>query len=114
MQDNLRAVRLRVGRNVEHLRRVRGWSQEKLAEMSGRTNKIIGQVERGETNVTIDILTSIAAGLSVNVADLFRPSASDKSGEAIYMVLQQDLERLEETLRAVVRVKRANRRRDRS
>ncbi|WP_246098524.1 helix-turn-helix domain-containing protein [Saccharibacillus brassicae] len=35
-------------------------------------NNYIGQVERGEKNVTIDSLSKIAAGLEVSLEELFR------------------------------------------
>ena len=61
MQEQLQAVRDRIGNNVKELRARRGWSQQQLAELAGNTDKHIGQIERGEVNVTIDILTAIAA-----------------------------------------------------
>lgn len=102
MPDNARAVRLRVGKNVRHLRRLHGWSQERLAEAVGNTYKHIGQVERGEVNVTIDILAAIAAGFSVNVADLFGPS---EAPAAAYAITQAELDQLEQSLRLVQRLK---------
>ena len=113
MRAALRATRQRLGKNVQQLRHLRGWSQEKLGELSGQTTKIIGQVERGQTNITIDILTDIARGLSVNVADLFRPAANDRSGERVYLIFERDLEQAIAMGRMALRVKRAARRRDR-
>jgi transcriptional regulator with XRE-family HTH domain len=107
MPDNARAVRLRVGKNVKHLRRLRGWSQERLAEAVGNTYKHIGQVERGEVNVGIDILAAIAAGFAVNIADLFAPS-SDATA-----ITQSELDQLEQALRVVLRLKATSRRRAR-
>ena len=53
-------VRLRVAKGVKRLRRLRGWSQEQLAEQVGNTEKHISQIERGKVNVGIDVLASIA------------------------------------------------------
>lgn len=108
MQEDQRAVRLHVGRNIRQLRRLRGLSQERLAELVGNTNKHIGLVERGEVNVTIDILTSIAAGLSVEVGELF---ASNVPGPHAYTITLRDLELIEQALRAVDRTKLTGRRR---
>jgi transcriptional regulator with XRE-family HTH domain len=112
MPDNARAVRLRVGKNVRHLRRLRGWSQERLAEAVGNTYKHIGQVERGEVNVGIDILAAIAAGFSVNVADLFASGGSDAT-TAGHSITQTELDQLEQALRVVQRLKATSRRRTR-
>ena len=111
MRHNVRAVRLRVGRNVRYLRRIRRWSQERLAERVGNTYKHIGQVERGEVNVTIDILTAIAASLSVNVGALFAAASDNAAGPRVYMITQRDFEQMEQGLRVVDRVKHATRRR---
>jgi transcriptional regulator with XRE-family HTH domain len=71
MRDHGRAIRMRVGRTVRRLRLSRGMSQERLAELVGNSGKHIGQIERGEVNVGLDVLSSIAAALSADVADLF-------------------------------------------
>jgi len=60
------------GRRVRKLRKERNWSQEKMAEMSGLHWTYIGQVERGERNVTLQSIESIARALRMNLAELFR------------------------------------------
>jgi transcriptional regulator with XRE-family HTH domain len=102
-------VRLRVGRKVKRLRLLRGLSQEQLAERVGNTDKHISQLERGKVNVGIDVLSSVASELAVDVAELFvNPSSSSAS---IYLIARQDLDRLEEALKIVARVKSARSRR---
>lgn len=113
MRDNLRAVRLRVGRNIRSLRSLRGLSQERLAELVGNTQKHMGQVERGEVNVTIDILTAIAASLSVNVWELLGPAPESAPGVRVYAITERDLDQIEQALRIVNRAKRASPRRGR-
>jgi transcriptional regulator with XRE-family HTH domain len=113
MRENVRGVRLRVGRNVRRLRKLRGLTQERLAEMVGNSYKHIGQVERGEVNVTIDILTAIAAALTVNVGDLFGPAPAHAPGPRLLTIAPRDLEHVEQSLRIVKRVRQTNRR-DRS
>jgi transcriptional regulator with XRE-family HTH domain len=98
-------VRLRVAKRVKELRLQRGWSQEQLAERAGNTEKHISQVERGKTNVGIDILASIASGLAVDVVDLF-PSRSDAGGTSVCLITQEELGRIEEALRIIARAKR--------
>jgi transcriptional regulator with XRE-family HTH domain len=59
------------GRRVRQLRKTRKWSQEKLAEVSGMHWTYIGQVERGERNLTLESIQSIARGLRIRIAKLF-------------------------------------------
>jgi transcriptional regulator with XRE-family HTH domain len=46
------------------------WSQEKLAEKADLHHNYIGDIERGEENVSVDALTRIAAALKVRLSDL--------------------------------------------
>ena len=46
------------------------WSQEKLAEKSDLHRNYIGDVERGEENVSVDALMRIATALKVRLCDL--------------------------------------------
>ena len=96
MADNARAVRLRVGKKVRQLRRMKGLSQEQLAERVGNTHRHIGQIERGQVNVTIDILTAVAAGLAVDVAELFGPP--DATGQRTFTIGQREFEQLEQII----------------
>jgi len=99
--DKLRSVRVRVGKAVRQLRRQRGWTQEQLAERVGNNFRHLGQVERGEVNVTIDILSTIAASLSVDISELFRSDSPDHIA-----ITQQDVNQLTQI---VERLKRGER-----
>src|SRR5262245_3054738 len=105
MRDNLGAVRMRVGRNVKQLRLLRGLSQEKLAELVGNTQKHLSQVERGRVNVSIDILTAIAARLSVDVSELFDITSNDSTATPLYRITRRELGQIEHALRTIERVK---------
>ena len=59
------------GRRVRQLRKERRWSQEKLAEMSGMHWTYIGQVERGERNLTLQSIESIAKAFRIKITNLF-------------------------------------------
>lgn len=95
-------MRLRVGGNVQRLRRLRGMSQERFAELVGNTGKHIGQIERGEVNVGLDVLARIAAALSVDVADLFttvprRPRAEPP----LFVATGRELQQIEHAVRSI-------------
>ena len=59
-----------LGENIRIHRRDMGWSQEKLAEKSDLHHNYIGDIERGEENVSVDALMRIAAALKVTLSDL--------------------------------------------
>ncbi|MDQ8738533.1 helix-turn-helix transcriptional regulator [Paenibacillus sp. LHD-38] len=52
-----------VGENIRQLRKKRGLSQEQLALRADINASYMGQVERGEKNPTIDVLSKIAHAL---------------------------------------------------
>ena len=67
-------VRARLTRNMQRLRRERGWSQEELADRSGLHRTYISGVERGVRNPTLTVLDRIAAALEVGIGALTDPS----------------------------------------
>ena len=59
-----------LGENIRTHRRNMGWSQEKLAEKSDLHHNYIGDIERGEENVSVDALMRIATALKVSFSNL--------------------------------------------
>lgn len=53
-------------RNVRKARLERSLSQERLAESCGRHRTYIGNVERGEANVTLEVVEAIALALGID------------------------------------------------
>jgi len=94
MVDYVRVVRERVGRNVKRLRDREQWTQIELADRIGNDWRTISQIERGKTNVGLDILARIAHAGSMEVRDLFfndAPSPEDPPGATIVFVKPDDL-----------------------
>jgi transcriptional regulator with XRE-family HTH domain len=59
---------------MEELRRIRdsqGWSQQKLADVSGVNKATINQIERGRRSPNIETLEKLADALRVELADFF-------------------------------------------
>jgi transcriptional regulator with XRE-family HTH domain len=64
---NLRKV---LGETIRTQREAADLSQEKLAELADLSRNYIGELERGETNVSIEALVRVAKALRVRVRDL--------------------------------------------
>lgn len=68
MQD----IQKKVGARIRALRLAKGWSQDLFADKSGLHRAHVGEIERGECNVSLQTLKTIADTLGAKVADLVR------------------------------------------
>lgn len=68
MQD----IQKQIGNTVRALRLKKGWSQDLFADKSGLNRAHVGEIERGESNVTIQTLKIIADTLAVRIVDLVK------------------------------------------
>lgn len=59
-----------LGNRIKSLRLQKGLSQDKLGELSGLNGKYLGEVERGNSNISVVNLSKIADVLSVPVVSL--------------------------------------------
>ena len=64
-------TKILLGRRIRTLRRINDLSQEQLAEKASMSGKYVGEIERGQANITIDILEKISTALDVGISDLF-------------------------------------------
>ncbi|HAD80972.1 MAG: hypothetical protein A2509_02025 [Candidatus Edwardsbacteria bacterium RIFOXYD12_FULL_50_11] len=60
-----------LGQKIRYLRKAKGFTQEKLAELSGLDNTYIGAIERGQRNPSIESAQAIAKALNISLKDLF-------------------------------------------
>jgi XRE family transcriptional regulator, regulator of sulfur utilization len=65
-------VQKRVGANIRALRLKRKMTQDVFAERAGLHRAHVGEIERGESNVTIQTLKLVADTLKVRVVDLVK------------------------------------------
>ncbi len=65
-------VRVRVGLNVQALRREKGFSQEELSHRADMHQTYLSGIERGRRNASILVLARIAEALGADLEDLMR------------------------------------------
>lgn len=69
-----------LGQRVRQLRDSRKWSQEEFAHIAGFHRTYIGQIERGEKNLSFTNLAKISSVLGVSISELL---AGLEDGSAI-------------------------------
>ena len=67
--------------NIRVFRKIKGISQEKLADMCNLHRTYIGAVERGERNVTLSTLEVIARALRVSIPKLLTEGGMEDDNE---------------------------------
>lgn len=60
------------GEAVRQLRAKKKTSQEKFAAEAGVSRTYMSEIERGVTNVSLDIVEKVAKTLGISLAELFR------------------------------------------
>ncbi len=78
----------KVGERIRRLRKERNLSQEELAERSGLHTNYVGQIERGEKNLTLETLEKIVSGLDVSLEKLFRYLGPMESRDALGEIVE--------------------------
>jgi transcriptional regulator with XRE-family HTH domain len=81
-----------ISENIHRIRKTEHLSIERLAELSGVSSSMLGQIERGNVNPTVSVLGKIATGLHVPLSDLL---VNDEASEAtVYRALDTISQRL--------------------
>ena len=68
----MKTPQLQFGETVREMRLALDLSQEMLAELTGLHRTYIGSVERGERNINLQNIVSIAHALQVSPAELLK------------------------------------------
>ena len=94
----------RLGHRVRYFRAGKGLTQEKFAELCGVSSRYISELERGEANVTVNILESVADSLGVKLKNLFDIEHESERG----LLMEEIVELLdaanEEQLKTIYRI----------
>jgi len=64
-------VRKRFGKRVKELRQARGLSQEALARLAGQDTGFISGIEKGECDISIELIQKLSIAFQVNISALF-------------------------------------------
>ncbi|EST55370.1 XRE family transcriptional regulator [Brevibacillus panacihumi W25] len=70
MEESTKQLAKMLGERIRSLRLEQGLSQEQLGERSGLHTNYIGQIERGEKNLTLETLLKIARSLGTSLEQL--------------------------------------------
>lgn len=92
-------LRKNVGLQIRSLRKTKGLTQEELAEKADLSYKYIGELERGQVNVSIDSLQKIADALGKEIDEFFPRSESPLS-----KLSPHDLQQIKHTLKILNKV----------
>lgn len=104
MEAAMAQTTMALGMRIRYLRGRIGLSQDALAERSGISSKYLGEVERGQANISVQVLERVAGALGVMLPDMFE-GAHELSRGAILLRIQKILDDAdEERLRAAYRV----------
>jgi transcriptional regulator with XRE-family HTH domain len=97
-----------IGKRIQKIRKIKGLTQEKIAEHAGVSPKYISSIERGKANPTLDLLIILAEIMHVTVADFF-DIADEIIGKKELRHLLNALTRNanEQTLRSTIRILRS-------
>ena len=77
-----------VGMRIKSVRRGKGYSQEKLAELAGINPKYLSSVERGEENPTLDLFIRLSQSLRVDINEIFNIEYESQSPQMLRRKLQ--------------------------
>jgi transcriptional regulator with XRE-family HTH domain len=87
----LEEIHLIIAKNLKAFRESKKLSLEKVAELTGVSKTMIGQIERGESSPTITTIWKIANGLKVSFTSLINNPQEDTT-----LILKNDVQALSE------------------
>lgn len=64
-------VKLKFGHRLKQLRKEKGLSQEKLANLAEIDRTYLPSIEKGERNVSITVIEKLAIALDITIKDFF-------------------------------------------
>ena len=81
--SNTIKIQLIIWSNIYHWRRYRGLSQSELATKAGITQSIVSELEGGDYNPSIEMLSKIANTLSIKIEDITKENFNRRFFETL-------------------------------
>ena len=72
-------IKKQLGVNLRILRKKRAWTLDQVADSTGVSKAMLGQIERGESNPSVGTIWKIANGLKVSFSSLLSPPVQQVS-----------------------------------
>lgn len=70
--DKRSTVSKKIGVRIADLRKEKGLTQEKLAELAHLNRTFVGYIEKGDRNPSVETITKIAKVLGVSLDEIFK------------------------------------------
>jgi len=64
-------IKTKFGKKLKDFRLNRGFSQEKLAHLAELDRTYIPSIEKGERNVSLEVISKLATALEIEINDFF-------------------------------------------
>jgi len=97
-------LRILLAQNIKNYRKIRGFSQEMLAEKAGTSTTHIGMIETSKKYPSPQMLEKIAGALGIDTPELFTTHTVtfmtdfNKSVERLYQDISVDFKQFEKTV----------------
>ena len=95
-----------LGKRVHDLQAAREWSQEEFAHVSGFHRTYVGQIERGEKNISFENLSKISAVLGVTLSELLEGIEGKESASGKHAPVELQRHRVKNEARQVLEYRR--------
>jgi transcriptional regulator with XRE-family HTH domain len=105
-QMKIKNERKALGRRVREIRKAKGFTLEQLGEKANLSYKYLGELERGNVNISFDSLLKIASVLDIYIGDFFRPDKKPIrviSKDPLSKISSSDLDLIKKSLRLLNR-----------
>ena len=85
--DDMDYLSNNVAVNLKRFRQYRGMSLDQMAERTGVSKSMLAQIERGQANPSIGVLSKITAGLQIEFEDLIQtPKVTDSPEGSLSLI----------------------------
>ena len=66
------SIQKTIGENIRSLRNEKGISQEKLAELSDLDRTYVQSIEKGDRNISVEVLLKLSKGLKSEITEILK------------------------------------------